>query len=222
MTIKQYVVYRRVSTRKQGESGLGLEAQDRDIDLYLQRYESSEFEVLDSFVDVESGSLADRPQLQSAMNLTRQRGATLLVSKLDRLSRKVSFIAFLLEDSRIKLKVACMPNADKFQLHIYAALAEQERDFISARTKAALAQAKARGIKLGGMRDATAQRNVAAREQAQVRAEKLEKLVMPLVRQKKTTRQIADALNQAGIPTTRGGHWQSGQVSRLIVRLKKK
>ena len=220
--IKQYVIYRRVSTRKQGESGLGLEAQDRDIDLYLQNYESSEFEVLNTFVDVESGSLTDRPQLIKAMNLARQSGATLLVSKLDRLSRRVSFIASLLEDPKIRLKVACMPHADKFQLHIYAALAEQERDFISARTKAALAQAKARGTKLGGLRDSTGERNKIICQQAQERADRLEHIVMPLVQQKKTTRQIADALNAAGVQTARGGHWQSGQVSRLIGRLRKK
>lgn len=222
MTIKKYVVYRRVSTRKQGESGLGLDAQDRDIDLYFQNYEPSGFKVLDSFVDIESGTHADRPELNRAMTLARQSGATLLVSKLDRLSRKVSFIASLLEDKRLKLKVACMPHADKFQLHIYAALAEQERDFISARTKAALAQAKARGVKLGGLRDATRQRNKTIQIQAEQRAKKLEQLVLPMIKQGKTTRQIADALNHAGIPTARDGRWQSGQISRLIKRLQKK
>lgn len=217
--MKQYVIYRRVSTRKQGESGLGLEAQDRDINLYLQSYEPSDYQVLGAFVDVESGALSDRPELTNAMALARQAGATLLVSKLDRLSRKVSFIATLMEDKRLNLKVACMPHADKFQLHIYAALAEQERDFISARTKAALKEAQARGVKLGGLRDKTGERNKAAKQQAQRRAEELKKLVLPMVRQKKSTRYIADALNQAGISTARGARWQSGQVSRLINRL---
>ncbi|WP_216638453.1 recombinase family protein [Endozoicomonas arenosclerae] len=217
--IKQYITYTRVSTRKQGDSGLGLDAQDRDINLYLQNYEPSQYEVLDTFIEIESGSNSDRPALQQAMSLSRQTGATLLVAKLDRLSRKVSFIASLLEDKRLKLKVACMPNADKFQLHIYAALAEQERDFISARTKAALKEAQARGVKLGGLRDKTGERNKAAKQQAQQRAEELKRLVLPMVRQKKSTRYIADALNQAGIPTARGASWQSGQVSRLINRL---
>ncbi|WBA81970.1 recombinase family protein [Endozoicomonas sp. GU-1] len=220
--VVQYVVYRRVSTRKQGDSGLGLEAQDRDISLYLQNYEPGDYELLGSFVDVESGTHDDRPELGKAMDMARKTGATLLVSKLDRLSRKVSFIASLLDDKRLSLKVACMPNADKFQLHIYAALAEQERDFISARTKAALKEAKARGTQLGGLRDATHKRNQAARQQAQYRADRLKALVLPMVEQGKTTRLIADALNRAGILTSRGNRWQSGQVSRLIGRLREK
>ncbi|MTI13309.1 recombinase family protein [Sansalvadorimonas verongulae] len=216
----QYVVYRRVSTRKQGESGLGLEAQDRDIALYLQGYAEDECSVLASYLEVESGTVADRPELTKAMSQARASGATLLVAKLDRLSRKVSFIASLLDDPRLKVKVACMPNADKFQLHIYAALAEQERDFISARTKAALREAQARGVRLGGLRDKTNKRNRAASQAADQRAEKLAKIVLPLAEKGKTTRQIAEALNKAEVRTPRGGHWQSAQVSRLLSRLR--
>ncbi|CAM3473988.1 recombinase family protein [Parendozoicomonas haliclonae] len=215
----QYIVYRRVSTKRQGESGLGLEAQDRDIALYLDGYATGNHEVLASYLEVESGTVAGRPELSKAMDQARATGATLLVSKLDRLSRKVSFIASLLDDRRLRIKVACMPHADKFQLHIYAALAEQERDFISARTKAALREAKARGVKLGGLRDKTGQRNRAARIEADRRAQALEKIVIPLVNQGKTTREIAEALNTAGVMTVRNGIWQSSQVSRLLKRL---
>jgi DNA invertase Pin-like site-specific DNA recombinase len=151
----QFVIYRRVSTEEQGRSKLGQDAQRRDIDLFLGTYAEQPFEVLADFEEVRSGTDNGRPMLTEALDLCRKTGATLLVSKLDRLSRKVAFIASLLEDPKVKLRVASMPNADNFQLHIYAALAQQERDFISLRTKAALAEAKAKGRKLGGLRDAT-------------------------------------------------------------------
>jgi len=112
-----------------------------------------------------------------------------------------------------------MPGADKFQLHIYAALAEQEREFISARTKAALAEAKARGVKLGGLRDATAKRNEAVKANAQSRADKVSGIVQPMREAGSTLRQIADALNQSGVPTARGGKWQASQVKRVLERL---
>jgi DNA invertase Pin-like site-specific DNA recombinase len=119
----------------------------------------------------------------------------LLVAKLDRLSRKVSFIATLMEDRRVSLRVAAMPSADKFQLHIYAALAEQEREFISIRTKAALAEAKVRGVKLGGLRDETGKRNAAVQANAKKRAEKVAGIVVPLRNQGASLRDIAAALD---------------------------
>lgn len=146
-------------------------------------------------------------------------GATSLVAKLDRLSRKVSFIATLMDDPKVRLRVASMPHADKFQLHIYAALAEQEREFISARTKAALAEAKAKGVKLGGMRDATGRRNVVLAERAKERADKVAGIILPLRGQGASLRAIAEALNVSGVPTARGGQWQASQVQRTIQRL---
>ena len=136
----QYVIYKRVSTDSQGKSGLGLDAQSRDIELFISNY-AEEPEVIGEFTDIMSGKSSDRPELSKALEVCRTTGAALLVAKLDRLSRRVSFIASLMEDKRLSFKVAQMPHADKFQLHIYAALAEQERDFISKRTKAALAEA---------------------------------------------------------------------------------
>ena len=215
----QYVVYKRVSTKEQGRSGLGLEAQDRDVALFLERFSAVPYEVLGEFTDVLSGADGDRPELAKAIDLARETGATLLVSKLDRLSRKVSVIATLMEDKRVAFRVAQMPNADNFQLHIYAALAEQEREFISARTKAALAEAKARGTKLGGLRDKTMKRNEAVKANAAARAAKIAGLIMPLREAGKPLREIAAHLNKAGVATARGGQWQASQVMRVLNRL---
>lgn len=217
--MKTYVIYRRVSTQEQGRSGLGLDAQQRDIDLYLSNYADTPFEVLGAFTDVLSGKVDDRPELAKAIALSKKHGAELLVAKLDRLSRKVSTIATYMEDKKLRFRVATMPHADNFQLHIYAALAEQEREFISKRTKAALAQAKARGVKLGGMRDATMKRNVVARQRACERAEKVRQIVMPLRNQGASMRAIADALNAANVATARGGAWGPSSVKYTLDRL---
>ncbi|WP_415393458.1 recombinase family protein [Paracoccus sp. SJTW-4] len=217
--MKQFVTYRRVSTAGQGRSGLGLEAQDRDIRLYLDNYADVPHEVLAEFLEVQSGADGDRPELSKALDLCRRTGAELLVAKLDRLSRRVSFIAALMDDPKVKLRVASMPNADKFQLHIYAALAEQERDFISMRTKAALGAAKARGVKLGGNRDVLLQRAEAVRRDAQDFARKVAPIVQPLRTSGATLTTIAEALDGAGIATARGGKWTATQVKRVLDRL---
>jgi DNA invertase Pin-like site-specific DNA recombinase len=217
--VNRFVTYKRVSTEEQGRSGLGLEAQTRDIGLFLDTYAEEPWETVGEFVEVESGANADRPELRKAIELAKRMKATLLVAKLDRLSRKVSTIAAFMDDKRLNFRVATMPHADKFQLHIYAALAEQEREFISLRTKAALREAKARGIQLGGLRDATMKRNEAVRANADVRAEKLAGIVRPLREANATLRDIAAALNGAGLGTPRGGQWHPTSVARLIERL---
>ena len=217
--MKRYVTYKRVSTKEQGKSGLGLSAQERDIKLFLDNYSEEPWEIVGDFVEVMSGTNGDRPILKEAITMAKKQKATLLVAKLDRLSRKVSFIATLMDDKALEIKVAAMPNADKFQLHIYAALAEQERDFISIRTKAALAEAKARGVKLGGLRDKTMKRNTVLKKNAQDRAEKLRNIVEPMVKNEMSLRGMAKALNEAGIVTSRGGEWSAPQVSRIVDRL---
>ncbi len=214
-----YVTYKRVSTKEQGRSGLGLEAQERDIRLFLENFEEEGWEIVAEFTEVDSGTDNDRPELAAAIKLAKRERATLLVAKLDRLSRRVTMIAELMEDDQIDFKVAQLPSADKFQLHIYAALAEKERDFISQRTKAALREAKARGVKLGGLRDKTMRRNVVLMAQAQERALRLEGIVRPLRDQGATLRDIAAALNKAGQPTPRGGSWHPTSVSRLLARI---
>lgn len=175
--------------------------------------------MLAEFTEVETGKNDDRPELTKALAIARKTGAYLLVAKLDRLSRKVAFIAALMDDPKVRLKVAAMPSADKFQLHIYAALAEQEREFISARTKAALVEAKARGSKVGGLRDATGKRNDAVKAGALNRANQLNGIVTPLRMNGATFREIAAALNASGVNTARGGTWQPSQVMRVLNRL---
>ncbi len=217
--MKRYVIYKRVSTDEQGRSGLGLAAQDRDIRLFLEGFSEEPHEVLAEFTEVQTGRADDRPQLALALDLARKEGADLLISKLDRLSRRVSFIATVMEDPKVRLRVASMPFADNFQLHIYAALAEQERAFISARTKAALAEARARGTKLGGLRDQTERRNAAVQANAAERADRVASIVTPLRDRGVTLQAIADALNSAGVATARGGTWHASQVQRTLKRL---
>jgi len=217
--MKRYVVYTRVSTEDQGRSGLGLDAQRRDIDLYLTNYSDVPWEIIGDFQDIQSGKMDDRPQLAAALKLVRETGAELLVAKLDRLSHKVSFIATLMDDPKVRLRVASMPNADKFQLHIYAALAEQERDFISKRTKAALQVAKERGRKLGGLRDETMKRNDAIQAKAKAEAEKLIKIIGPLRQAGQTLATIAGTLNDMQVATSRGGTWTPMQVKRVLDRV---
>lgn len=217
--MQQFVIYLRVSTEEQGKSGLGLDAQRRDVEMFLTHYAAVPHEVVATFVEVQSGKDADRPELAKALDLCRKLGATLLVSKLDRLSRRVAQIAALMEDRRVRFRVASMPHADNFQLHIYAALAEQEREFISRRTKAALAEAKAKGKKLGGIRPKTEARNDAVKAKAADHAQRVAGLVLPLRQAGKTLREIAATLNASGVQTARGGQWSAPQVMRTLDRL---
>lgn len=217
--MRKYVTYFRVSTKRQGESGLGLEAQERDIALFLENYSEVPFEVIGSFTDIESGKQTNRAELDKALDMARSEGAELLVAKLDRLSRKVSQVAALMDDKRLKIRVAAMPHADKFQLHIYAALAEQERDFISLRTRQALAAAKGRGVRLGGLRDKTMKRNEAAKQAADAAALRISDIIQPMRHGGSTLQQIAEALNIAKVSTPRGRLWSPTAVRNALIRL---
>jgi DNA invertase Pin-like site-specific DNA recombinase len=214
----RYVTYRRVSTAEQGRSGLGLEAQERDIILFLERFSPVPYELIGEYVDVQSGGDDSRPELDKALALVRRTGAELLVAKLDRLSRRVAFISALMEDAKVKLRVACMPHASKFELHLWSALAEQERLFVSERTKAALGAAKARGVKLGGLRPGTMERAQAVKLQADGHAAKAMKIIRPLIEAGSSMSGIARTLDEMGIATARGGRWTAMQVSRIIDR----
>lgn len=223
---EKFIAYYRVSTRQQGQSGLGLEAQERDVGIFLSQHGG---ELAEAFTDIQSGKDARRSGLDKALALARMTGYPILVAKLDRLSRSVAFIASLLDDKAVKLTVACMPAADKFQLHIYAALAEQEREFISARTKAGLASAKARGVKLGNPNlrhaDITSARD--AMEAARANANAFAQRVAPFVHDARaaganTHYKIARALEARGVKTRTGKErWNETQVSRLMARLDK-
>lgn len=210
--MKQFITYTRVSTREQSKSGLGLDAQERDIDLYLKKHTEQPYELIGSYSDIESGKRNDRPELTKAIELAKETGATLLVAKLDRLSRKVSYISALMEDKKLDFKVAMFPYASKFELHIYAALAEQEREFISMRTKQALAAAKARGVKLGGARPEAVVRHQAVKEQADNFANRVIDQILDYRKSGKSYQFIADQFNALGVVTAQNGKWYGRTV----------
>lgn len=217
----RYVSYLRLSREARNGRNYGLEAQRRDIDLFLSACcpDDDGCEEIAAYVEVQSGADDDRPQLAAAIAHAKREGACLLVAKLDRLSRRVSFIAGLLEDRRLNFRVANMPHADKFQLHIYAALAEQEREFISARTRAGLAAAKARGVQLGGLRPNTRTRNDEARDKAQHGSESLRPILAALQAQGASLRAMAEALAAAGTTTRTGRPLSASGVRDHLQRL---
>ena len=214
----RYVLYFRVSTQKQGRSGLGLDAQKRDIDLYLENYSEQPYEILGTFKDIQSGADNDRPELKKAIELAKRTKSILLVQKICRLSRRVSFIASLIEDKELDFKVAQMPFADKFQLHIYSALNEQEKDFISSRTKSALKSWKERNPdkKLGAPVHHIKALAKARRAKALKEAKRIEGLIVPLKQQGKSLRVICDVLNNSGITTSKGRSFYPSKVSRTL------
>ena len=214
--MERFVIYTRVSTKSQGKSGLGLEAQQRDIQLYLDNY-ASDHDIIGEFQEVVTGAKSNREALNQAVQLAKAEGAVLLVSKLDRLSRDVEFIAGLIK--RVTIRVAAMPTADNFQLHIYAALAEQERNFISLRTKAALAMAKERGVRLGTARPEAKKRVAAIKASADAFAKKVIDTIVSLRKDNKTYAEIAFELNKLGVPTARGGNWYGTTVRNYAKRM---
>ena len=217
VTSHRFVVLKRVSTQKQGADGLGIAAQQRDIQLFLDQQPNAT--VIKELVEVQSGGkeLNDRPVLQEAMDLCRQTNSTLLVAKLSRLSRDAAFVLTLMKDSTIRFKVASMPDADNFQLGIYALLDEQERRQVSQRTKAALAAAKARGVKLGNPQNLD-HYNRRRRGHARQFADQHRNLIWSLRNKGRTLREICEVLNDAGIKTSQGGMFHPIQVSRILKR----
>lgn len=211
----EFVAYFRVSTDRQGRSGLGLEAQRSSV----TQYTAGRGEILGEFVEVESGRKVDRPQLQAALELATRRRATLVIARLDRLARNVAFIANLM-DSRVDFIACDMPEANRLTLHILAAVAEHEREMISIRTKAALEAAKARGTRLGAPDGRLARRAAAARliAKADQFAAMLRPLVEGLALQGLSLREIARRLNDRGIKTSRGKAWQATTVRNLLAR----
>jgi DNA invertase Pin-like site-specific DNA recombinase len=207
-----YIAYYRVSTDKQGRSGLGLEAQQEAVAPYRDQ-------ITHSFTEIESGSDNHRPQLAAAIAMCKSTGATLLIAKIDRLSRDAGFL-LTLRSSGLAIMAADMPHVGTLEFGIRAVFAQHEREEISRRTKAALAAAKARGQKLGSPNPRAGGLAVSA----QLRAQKAATIakVMPIVRDLQqlgmtTTRQIAQGLTERGIPTATGATtWHSAQVSRLL------
>lgn len=221
-----YVAYARVSTAKQGRSGLGLEAQQSAINAFLREGDKLLTPV---YVETESGNEDARPELTKALNRCKLTGATLLVAKLDRLSRNVAFIAQL-QDAGVKFVAADMPEANELTIHVMAAMAQHERKAISRRTKEALAAAKARGTKLGGWReraDGKARNPVDHRLGTAARQEKAAEFnanvgqAIAEIQAGGTTSMagIARTLNEEGIRTARGGKWQATQVGRVLASI---
>jgi DNA invertase Pin-like site-specific DNA recombinase len=207
----QYVAYFRVSTAGQGRSGLGLASQRSKVHEFL----GSDDILLAEFVEVESGKHDGRVELWKAIGHAKKHGAKLLIAKLDRFSRKVSFIASIMEQG-IGLVVAEMPHATDFQLHIFAALAQEERRLISERTRAALAEAKKRGVRLGTHGAVLAVRH---RQEAEDHARSLESLIRPLIDEGRSLSAIARHLNDIGSVGDRGGRFYPETVRAIVRRL---
>ncbi|UYW27707.1 recombinase family protein [Methylorubrum extorquens] len=207
----RYVAYYRVSTAKQGASGLGLEAQQAAVLAHCQQ------PAIQSFTEVESGKRSDRPQLAAALALAKREKATLVIAKLDRLARNVAFIANLME-SGVDIVAVDMPTANTFTLHIMAAVAEQEAKAIGERTRAALAAARARGVRLGT--PDTSRLAIQARTGADAFARSLTATIEELRCEGiYSVRDICTALNARGIRTSRGAQWHPTSVQRLMDRL---
>jgi len=206
-----YVTYLRVSTASQGRSGLGLAAQRSRIDQFL----SENDHVLREFVEVQSGRIDARTELWNAIEFARKHSAKVLIAKLDRFSRRVSFISALMEQG-VGLVVADMPNATDFQLHIFAALAQEERRMISERTRSALQEAKLRGVLLGKNGKVLAEKH---KREAMERAQRLEPMVRPLVASGLSFGAIAAALNKQGVVTAAGAQFYAETVRQIVRRL---
>lgn len=219
------VSYLRVSTAKQGSSGLGIDAQRSAIHTYA---ESKGAKVSKEFLEVESGKVNARPQLAAALHLAKVTGSVLVIAKLDRLSRNAAFL-LTLRDSGVKFIAADMPDANELTVGIMALVAQQEREAISRRTKEALAAAKRRGQKLGNPNGASALRKAGKGNVAGVAAMKLKadahafdlKPVLEGFAEEGITSlgAIAAALNDRGMQTPRGGVWYKTSVSNLISRI---
>jgi len=214
---KNYVAYYRVSTQRQGRSGLGLEAQQRAVADYLTDYQA---QVIGEFTEVETGkgssALNKRPVLREALAYARQHKATLIVAKLDRLARNVAFVSALME-SKVPFVCADMPEANELTLHIIAAVAQYEARAISERTKAALVAAKARGVKLGNPN--LKLDNAKRKQAAQAFAENIRGTVDAWRSQGLTQRAMVTQLNALGVPAAKGGDWSLVQLQRVLARL---
>lgn len=210
------IAYLRVSTDRQGRSGLGLEAQREAVIRYAQE---ARLELIGEFVEVETGkgtnALSRRPKLLAALTDAKRHKAKLVLAKLDRLARNVHFISGLMETG-VDFAVADMPNADRFQLHLFAALAEKEAEVISKRTKAALAAAKARGTALGTHGAVLAREN---QTEALARLEPLRSRLVDMRTRGFSIRQMAVQLNAAGVASPGGGRWHPANLHRALKRL---
>lgn len=221
------IAYYRVSTAAQGRSGLGLDAQRAAVQEFCS---SRECRMLAEFTEVESGRYSDRPQLMRAIEHAEITGATLVIAKLDRLSRNAAFL-LTLRDSGVRFQAADLPDANDLTVGILALVAQQEREAISARTRAALRAAKVRGIKLGNPNGAAALRRAqrgnaaavaAVRAKAALKAKRLSGTIARLQEAgHQSLGALAAELNRQGVEAPRGGAWHPTTVKRVLSRLEK-
>ena len=215
----RFVAYYRVSTAKQGRSGLGLDAQKAAVLAYLN---GGAWSLTAEFTEIESGKRADRPQLARALDLCRLTGATLVIAKLDRLTRNVAFLANLME-AGVEFVACDNPHATRFTIHILAAVAEHEREQIAARTKAALAASKARGKVLGGYRGGPVPSASAGAAGKRAKANAFAVRLFPTLTEMRARRLSLDAmateLAGKGIMTAEGGTWTATAVRRVLARV---
>jgi len=213
-----FVAYYRVSTQNQGRSGLGLEAQEAAVMAYLN---GGQWTLKAAFTEVESGKNNDRPALAQAMQHCRLTGSSLVIAKLDRLSRDAHFLLGLAK-ADVPFVAVDMPHADRTMVGIMAVIAEGERRAISSRTKAALAAAKARGTVLGGWKGGPKVDSAKGREALQRQADAFASSVGPMVAAMRSEgaslRQIANDLAAKGIKTSRGGAWTADAVRQVVLR----
>jgi DNA invertase Pin-like site-specific DNA recombinase len=219
----KFVAYYRVSTKRQGESGLGLEAQKSAVTGYLNGGQSV---LIDEFVEVESGAKTNRPKLTEALALCKKTGATLVIAKLDRLARNVAFVANLM-NSKVEFLAVDFPTANRLTIHILAAVAEHERDMISKRISEALQVAKRNGKKLGWANPARTTEHAAAcrigANSNRINADQFSTNMQPIINGIRgagitTLSGITEALNMRGIMTARGGMWYPTTVKNVIAR----
>jgi len=211
---QRFIAYYRVSTDRQGRSGLGLDAQREAVGQFLLGRTAT---VIAEFVEIESGGRSDRPKLGEALDACQREKATLLIAKLDRLARSVAFISALME-AKTNFLAVDMPHASRLVLHVMAAFAEHEREMIRERTRAALAAAKARGVRLGANGAVLA---ASHRHDATVFAHEIRDAVdKAIVSGAHTTSEIAAVLNREGVPSRQGARWYPASVARLLKRLR--
>jgi DNA invertase Pin-like site-specific DNA recombinase len=214
----RFIAYYRVSTARQGRSGLGLEAQRAAVAAYLN---GGSWTLLAEHTEVESGKDDARPELQRALQRCQLTGATLLIAKLDRLSRDAHFLLGL-EKAGVEFVAADMPNANRLTVRLMAVIAQEEREMISARTKAALAAAKARGVRLGGYKGGPIvdhRKGTAARQRrADAYAAKVAPIAMEMKRTGMSLGRISAELAAKGIQTANGGAWTPTAVRNLLMR----
>lgn len=218
----KYVAYYRVSTPRQGQSGLGLEAQKADVEQYVN---GANGDIVAEFTDIESGKKANRVELLKAIALCKATGATLIIAKLDRLSRDVEFI-FALRNSGVDFKACDLPDFNTLTLGMFAVIAQHEREMISQRTKKALAVKKEKGVKLGSPIAGETAKAIHAKGRAQHSANaranennvKATALIVSMRNAGATWTAIANELNDKGFKTSKGKDFQAVQVQRLFER----